>query len=106
MKKVRTSDVILGMVKVQAEMFHRARGDSRFRAARMYRMTETVDGSGAKEYMLTRYEDKLHTARSSLLLVEGDPERLQFTEICSARRKEEPKMIEKWLEKEGVQDVY
>ena len=105
MKKVRTCNVILGLVKVQAEMFHRARGDSRFRAARMYRMTATVDGSGAVEYMLTRYEDKLRIARSSLLRVEGDPERLRFTEICAARRKEEPKMIEQWLEREGVQDV-
>ena len=106
MTRIRQSEFMPGSLKVQADMFHRLRGDGRVRVARTYRLHKTRDGSGAEEYLLTRYEgkhpDKGRVAMSSLLKVEGEGYSLTFTEVFACPRKQEGSEIVKWYARNGA----
>ena len=102
MTRIRQSETMTGALKVQADVFCRSRGDGRVRVARVYRVEKTRDGSGAEEYVLVRYENRLRAAMSSLLRVEGEGYALTFTEICRDARKKEGDMIIAWMDKEGA----
>lgn len=106
MTRIRQSEFMTGALKVQADMFHRSRGDGRVRVARTYRLHKTRYGSGAEEYLLTRYEgkhpEKGRTAMSSLLKVEGEGYALTFTEVFACLRKQEGSEIVKWYARNGA----
>lgn len=102
MTRIRVSEQILGAMKVQADMWHRSRGDGRVRVVRIYRMHSTRDGSNAQEYLLTRYEDNRREAASSILMVEGTGYELTFTEVCRDIRRNEGKMINAWHASHGA----
>ena len=106
MTRIRQSEYMPGSLKVQADMWHRSRGDGRVRVARTYRLHKTRDGSGAEEFVLTRYEgrvpDKGRVAMSSLLKVEGEGYELTFTEVFSCLRKQEGAEIVKWYARNGA----
>lgn len=105
MTRIRQSEAMVGALKVQAEMFCRNQGNGRVRVARVYRVEKTRDGSGAEEYVLVRYENRLRKAESALLRVEGEGYALTFTEICRDIRRNESAMIVRWMAGEGaVQD--
>lgn len=102
MTRIRQSEAIPGAMRVQADMFCRGRGDGRVRVARVYRVGKTRDGSGADEYVLVRFENRLREAMSALLRVEGQGYQMTFTEICQEVRKKEGAMIVNWMDKEGA----
>ena len=102
MKRIRQTDVMHPSVLIGAQCYHHRRGDKRIRVARMYTVSERRDGSGAEEYLLTRYESPDKKARSSILLVEGTGNGQTFREIHAADRKQEERMIMDWCVSKGA----
>ena len=102
MTRIKQTDVIIPAIKVQADMWHRDRGDGRVRVARAYHVEHNRDGSGAEGYLLTRYENRLHVAMSSLLRVEGEGFNVTFIEVCREARRNEGDMMAAWYDREGA----
>lgn len=102
MTQIKQSEVMKPEQKVLADMWHRNRGDSRVRVARVYRLSHARSGANSVEFVLTRYENKLHVAMSSILRVEGNGYELTFTEVRRATRRDEGKMILEWFASEGA----
>lgn len=104
MTRIRCRELVLGTVKVQADMYMRALGAQRVRVVRAYMLTRTKDESGAEEHVLVRYNDQ-NGPKSALLRVEGTREVLKFSVACETIRKQEPKMIDGWYGKEGAENA-
>ncbi|MDD6879549.1 MAG: hypothetical protein PUD59_04925 [bacterium] len=104
MTRIRCRELVLGTVKVQADMYMRAIGAQRVRVVRAYMLTRTKDESAAEEHVLVRYNDS-EGPKSALLRVEGDKDVLRFSVACQATRKQEPKMIDGWYEREGAENA-
>lgn len=101
MTRIYQTDLFPPGMKVQAEMYHRSRGDGRVRVIRRFTLSHRKDGCGMEEYVLTRYEDKKRAAASSILAVEGQGYELAFREVRCCPRKGEGEMIMQWCEEMG-----
>lgn len=104
--RIKQTETIHPSYIVAAKCYHQARGESRIRVPRMYTAAASKDGSGMKEYLLTRYINKLGVDMSSLLELQrtdlsqahANPgeDAYELVEVCREGRKQEEQMIIDW----------
>lgn len=83
---------------VEAICHHLKNGEKRIRVPRRYMVSENRDGSGGKDYLLTRYINKLGVPMSSILEIKPDG---RMEEVCRDDRKHEEQMIMAWCTQIG-----
>ena len=117
MTRIKQSENIHPGYIVAAKCHHQAAGCSRIRVPRMYMVSDNREGVGCREYLLTRYVNKLGVAMSSILAVRpsqsagansspatrapGEGRAFELSEACREGRKQEEKMIIEWCQKAG-----
>lgn len=101
MTRIKQTEIVPPMMKVAAKMYHQGLGATRIRVARMYMAAENRDGSGMREYLLTRHVNPENKARSSILAAEEVEGVVTLHEVCQEARKQEEQMIMAWYTQMG-----
>lgn len=115
MTRIKQTEIIPPALIVAAKCYHQKNRCSRIRVARLYTVSDTPDGRGMQEYVLTRYVNQLGVAMSSILAVGphpsaasgchlphgGEGKEGELTEVCREDRKHEEQMIMAWCMQMG-----